>query len=189
MSKSKHNKTEKIDLSTGLSIFLDEPLWMTYFCWVLFNGFDLIARWRVWINSSDNQEFLLWKCRVIYARIQKLWAENGFIPPASTPHYFQLFYDFGLVWSSQVFTRCTAVASDFIWLGHRFAGIQFYDSCDPLIGPTWLVYGANEDHPRSRNLIGFCPFMIFLFKQPFKLDYLWAGLCLLGCIYFVFRSQ
>jgi len=33
------------------------------------------------------------------------------------------------------------------------------------------------------------PFMIFLFKQPFKLDYLWAGLCLLGCVYFVFRSQ
>ncbi len=39
------------------------------------------------------------------------------------------------------------------------------------------------------TLLVFVPFMIFLFKQPFKLDYLWAGLCLLGCVYFVFRSQ
>jgi len=39
------------------------------------------------------------------------------------------------------------------------------------------------------TLLVFVPFMIFLFKQPFKLDYLWAGVCLLGCIYFVFRSQ
>ncbi|MCT8090806.1 DMT family protein [Acinetobacter sp. C_4_1] len=39
------------------------------------------------------------------------------------------------------------------------------------------------------TLLVFVPFMIFLFKQPFKLDYVWAGLCLVGCIYFVFRSQ
>ncbi|MFH4311506.1 hypothetical protein WAJ68_17520, partial [Acinetobacter baumannii] len=25
--------------------------------------------------------------------------------------------------------------------------------------------------------------------QPFKLDYVWAMLCLFGCVYFVFRSQ
>ena len=28
------------------------------------------------------------------------------------------------------------------------------------------------------TLLVFVPFMLFLFKQPFKLDYLWAGLCL-----------
>ena len=39
------------------------------------------------------------------------------------------------------------------------------------------------------TLLVFVPFMIFLFKQPFKLDYRWAGLCLLGCVFFVFRSQ
>lgn len=39
------------------------------------------------------------------------------------------------------------------------------------------------------TLLVFVPFMLFLFKQPFKLDYLWAGICLLGCVYFVFRSQ
>jgi hypothetical protein len=25
-------------------------------------------------------------------------------------------------------------------------------------------------------------------KQPFKLDYLWASLCILGAVYFVFRD-
>ena len=39
------------------------------------------------------------------------------------------------------------------------------------------------------TLLVFVPFMLLLFKQPWKLDYLWAGLCLLGCVYFVFRSQ
>ncbi|WP_234856664.1 DMT family protein [Acinetobacter junii] len=39
------------------------------------------------------------------------------------------------------------------------------------------------------TLLVFVPFMIFLFKQPFKLDYVWAMLCLLGCVYFVFRNQ
>lgn len=39
------------------------------------------------------------------------------------------------------------------------------------------------------TLLVFVPFMIFLFKQPFKLDYLWAALCLMGCVFFVFRSQ
>lgn len=34
----------------------------------------------------------------------------------------------------------------------------------------------------------FVPFAIFYMRVPIKLDYLWAGLCLLGAVYFVFRS-
>lgn len=26
-------------------------------------------------------------------------------------------------------------------------------------------------------------------KEPLKLDYLWAGLCILGAVYFIFRGQ
>ncbi|WP_420266035.1 DMT family protein [Candidatus Magnetominusculus dajiuhuensis] len=33
----------------------------------------------------------------------------------------------------------------------------------------------------------FVPFAIFYMGQPLKLDYLWAGLCLLGAVYFIFR--
>jgi uncharacterized protein (DUF486 family) len=34
----------------------------------------------------------------------------------------------------------------------------------------------------------FVPFAIFYMKQPFKLDYLYAGVCLLGAVYFIFRD-
>jgi uncharacterized protein (DUF486 family) len=34
----------------------------------------------------------------------------------------------------------------------------------------------------------FMPFAILYMKQPLKLDFLWAGLCLLGAVYFMFRS-
>lgn len=34
----------------------------------------------------------------------------------------------------------------------------------------------------------FVPFALYYMQQPLKLDYLWAGLCLLGAVYFIFRS-
>ncbi|CAN5669039.1 DMT family protein [soil metagenome] len=34
----------------------------------------------------------------------------------------------------------------------------------------------------------FVPFAVFFMGQPLKLDYLWAGLCLTGAVYFIFRS-
>ena len=34
----------------------------------------------------------------------------------------------------------------------------------------------------------FVPFAAFYMNKPVKLDYLWAGLCMLGAVYFVFRS-
>jgi uncharacterized protein (DUF486 family) len=34
----------------------------------------------------------------------------------------------------------------------------------------------------------FAPFAAFYMQKPVKLDYLWAGLCMLGAVYFVFRS-
>ena len=34
----------------------------------------------------------------------------------------------------------------------------------------------------------FVPFALFYMGQPLKLDYLWAGLCLLGAVYFIFRA-
>lgn len=34
----------------------------------------------------------------------------------------------------------------------------------------------------------FVPFAMFYMKEPFKLDYVWAALCLMGAVYFIFRS-
>jgi uncharacterized protein (DUF486 family) len=34
----------------------------------------------------------------------------------------------------------------------------------------------------------FLPFAVFYMHQPLKLDFLWAGLCLMGAVYFMFRG-
>ena len=38
------------------------------------------------------------------------------------------------------------------------------------------------------TLVVFAPFAVLYMRQPLKLDYLWAALCLVGAVYFVFRS-
>lgn len=38
------------------------------------------------------------------------------------------------------------------------------------------------------TLTVFVPFAMLYMNQPFKLDYLWAGLCLIGAVYFIFRT-
>ena len=34
----------------------------------------------------------------------------------------------------------------------------------------------------------FLPFAMLYMNEPFKLDYLWASLCIMGAVYFIFRS-
>jgi uncharacterized protein len=38
------------------------------------------------------------------------------------------------------------------------------------------------------TLVVFVPFAMFFMNQPFKLDFVWAGLCLVGAVYFIFRA-
>lgn len=38
------------------------------------------------------------------------------------------------------------------------------------------------------TLTVFVPFAMVYLKQPFKTDFLWAGLCMVGAVYFIFRS-
>jgi uncharacterized protein (DUF486 family) len=35
----------------------------------------------------------------------------------------------------------------------------------------------------------FVPFSVWYMREPLKLDFLWAALCMLGAVYFVFRSD
>ncbi|HET9272078.1 MAG TPA: DMT family protein [Vicinamibacterales bacterium] len=37
------------------------------------------------------------------------------------------------------------------------------------------------------SLSVFVPFVLYYMRQPLKLDYLWASLCMLGAVYFMFR--
>ncbi len=39
------------------------------------------------------------------------------------------------------------------------------------------------------TLAVFVPFALLYLKQGLKLDYLWASLCMLGAVYFMFRAQ
>lgn len=38
------------------------------------------------------------------------------------------------------------------------------------------------------SLTVFIPFAVYYMNQPFKWDYVWAALCMVGAVYFMFRS-
>lgn len=57
------------------------------------------------------------------------------------------------------------------------------------IGYTELSVGQLKIMQEIITLSVFVPFSLFYLKEPLKLDYLWAGLCLLGAVYFMFRSK
>jgi len=57
------------------------------------------------------------------------------------------------------------------------------------IGHEVLSVGELKVMQEVITLSVFVPFSIFYLKEPLKLDYLWAGLCLLGAVYFMFRSR
>jgi len=56
------------------------------------------------------------------------------------------------------------------------------------IGYTALSLSQLKILQEVITLSVFVPFALFYMKQPLKLDYLWAGLCLVGAVYFMFRS-
>ncbi len=56
------------------------------------------------------------------------------------------------------------------------------------IGATTLSLAQLKILQEVITLLVFVPFVVVYMKQPLKLDYLWAGLCMLGAVYFVFRS-
>jgi uncharacterized protein (DUF486 family) len=57
------------------------------------------------------------------------------------------------------------------------------------IGYTTLSLGQLKMLQEVITLSVFVPFAVLYMRQPLKLDYLWAGLCLLGAVYFMFRQQ
>lgn len=56
------------------------------------------------------------------------------------------------------------------------------------IGYTAISLGQLKILQEVITLSVFVPFAVFYMQQPLKLDYLWAALCILGAVYFVFRS-
>ena len=56
------------------------------------------------------------------------------------------------------------------------------------IGFTALSLAQLKIMQEVITLSVFVPFAVLYMKQPMKLDFLWAGLCLMGAVYFIFRS-
>ena len=56
------------------------------------------------------------------------------------------------------------------------------------IGYTALTLPQLKILQEVITLTVFAPFVIYYMRQPLKLDYLWAGLCMLGAVYFIFRK-
>jgi hypothetical protein len=57
------------------------------------------------------------------------------------------------------------------------------------IGFTVLSIGQLKIIQEVITLTVFVPFSVMYLKEPLKTDYLWAGLCLIGAVYFMFRSK
>ena len=102
-------------------------------------------------------------------------------------------------------------------LSNLFMTVAWYGHLKNMAGKTWLVAALVSwaialfeyllQVPANRigyaggytlaqlkiaqeviTLAVFVPFAVFYMDQPLKWDYLWAGLCLLGAVYFIFRS-
>jgi hypothetical protein len=57
------------------------------------------------------------------------------------------------------------------------------------IGYSVLSVGQLKIMQEIITLTVFVPFSVMYLKEPLKLDYLWAGLCLLGAVFFMFRGK
>ena len=57
------------------------------------------------------------------------------------------------------------------------------------IGYTVMSVGQLKILQEVITLSVFVPFAVFYLREPLKLDYLWAGLCLLGAVFFMFRDK
>lgn len=56
------------------------------------------------------------------------------------------------------------------------------------IGHTQLSVSQLKIMQEVITLAVFAPFAVIYLHEPLKLNFLWAGLCLLGAVYFMFRS-
>jgi uncharacterized protein len=56
------------------------------------------------------------------------------------------------------------------------------------IGYTQFSIGQLKILQEVITLSVFLPFSVFFMRQPLRLDYLWAALCILGAVYFMFRG-
>jgi uncharacterized protein (DUF486 family) len=71
-------------------------------------------------------------------------------------------------------------------------GIAFFEYCLQVpanrMGAETFTVGQLRVIQEIISMIVFAGFLTLYMKEPLKLDYLWAGLCLVGAAYFMFRG-
>jgi uncharacterized protein (DUF486 family) len=72
-------------------------------------------------------------------------------------------------------------------------GIAFFEYALQVpanrIGYTALSVGQLKILQEIITLSVFVPFALYYLREPLKLDYLWAALCILGAVFFIFRAR
>ncbi len=81
-----------------------------------------------------------------------------------------------------------------IWLAVLASwGIAFFEYALQVpanrIGFTVMSLAQLKILQEVITLLVFIPFSMLYMQQSFKTDYIWAGLCLIGAVYFIFRSS
>lgn len=111
------------------------------------------------------------------------------------------------IWISISLLLCSNVFMTFAWYAHLKElnnkpwiiaaliswGIALFEYLLQVpanrIGYTVLSVGQLKIMQEVITLSIFVPFSVFYLREPLKFDYLWAGLCLLGAVYFMFREK
>jgi uncharacterized protein len=110
-----------------------------------------------------------------------------------------------VIYRSAVLLTCSNTFMTFAWYAHLRNwtdrkwyvaavlswGIAFFEYLLQVpanrLGYTAMTLSQLKVMQEVITLSVFAPFAIFYMQQPLKLDYLWAGLCLIGAAYFMFR--
>jgi uncharacterized protein (DUF486 family) len=110
------------------------------------------------------------------------------------------------VYQAALLLLCSNVFMTFAWYAHLRTlgdrpwyiaavvswGIAFFEYLLQVpanrIGYTVLSLAQLKVLQEVITLAVFAPFAVVYMRQPIKLDYLWAALCLMGAAYFIFRA-
>ncbi|MDV2858907.1 MULTISPECIES: DMT family protein [Oceanimonas] len=83
--------------------------------------------------------------------------------------------------------------SSWIWAALVSWGIALFEYLLQVpanrIGAQVVNVGQLKILQEVITLSVFVPFSILYLKEPFRMDFVWAGLCLLGAVFFMFRER
>ena len=72
-------------------------------------------------------------------------------------------------------------------------GIAFFEYLFMIpanrIGATDMSLAQLKILQEAITLVVFVPFVIFYMRQPFRMDFVWAAICIMAAVFFMFRSH